>query len=343
MFSLRLHSLQQVGRSWAKAAACGDVASRPTAGVLAQRLYSSAHIGEHTNVDVSAFIVRQGMGRSNHGRLINTNWTTLEDQPLTGKSVKDLIQNVIPAIRHKSFLSADECSKLVHIVQQHQIGSYDQRVVFPPLGSIGLTQFDHQQDKEAYLNRVEEANSLQRRFKDEANVDILGRVAGLLQEATGLETRVAREGDRTYFAGLLRAVNDYIQIHSDYAPYDGAGWEIGKITSQLTWNILLRQVPGGDTIIYDRQWQGAADDKSFRKAFPRYAYEPAGVQGSIFKAMAPIEGDLTFFNSRNFHEVKPCDKAWDRPEDVVRYTMSSFVGYLPAPSKGAPPSLILWS
>ncbi|KAI0521400.1 hypothetical protein F5B22DRAFT_634765 [Xylaria bambusicola] len=255
-----------------------------------------------------------------HGRLINTNWTTLEDQPLTGKSVNDLVNNAIPTIRHRGFLSADRCRDLVHIVQQYQIAN-----------------------KETYLNRVEEANSLQKRFKEEANIDILARVAALLQEATGLETRVAHEGDRSYFAGLIRAVNDYIQIHSDYAPYDGAGWEIGKITSQLTWNILLKQVPGGDTIIYDRQWKGAADDEAFRKAFPRYAYEPAGVQGSIFKAMKAVEGDLTFFNSRNFHEVKPCDKAWDRPDDVVRYTMSSFVGYLPGQSKGAPPSLILWS
>jgi hypothetical protein len=133
MFSLRLRcSWQQAGRScWAKAAAghVADVAviARSTLGsVLAQRRYSSAHIGEHSaNVDVSDFVLRQqGVDRSReHGRLINTNWTTLEDQPLTGQSVKDLIRNAIPAIRHRSFLTADECNKLVHIVQQHQIAS----------------------------------------------------------------------------------------------------------------------------------------------------------------------------------------------------------------------------
>ncbi|KAJ8123797.1 hypothetical protein ONZ43_g338 [Nemania bipapillata] len=203
------------------------------------------------------------MKKARYGRFINTNWKTLHDQPLTTRSVNDLLQNTIPAIRHRNFLSADECSKLVDIVQKHQIGSYNQ----------------------------------ERRFKAEADIDILGRVATLLEEATGLETRIAREDGRAYFAGLLRAVKDYIQIHSDYAPYDGTDWEIGKITSQLTWNILLRQVPGGDTIIYDRQWQGESDE-GFRKAFPRYAYEPSGVQGSVFKALTAIEGDLTFFNSR---------------------------------------------
>ncbi len=74
-------------------------------------------------------------------------------------------------------------------------------------------------DKETYFNKVEGASSLLNRFKEEANVDVLGRVAAVLQDATGLETRVAREGDRDYFAGLLRVVNNYIQIHSDYAPY----------------------------------------------------------------------------------------------------------------------------
>ena len=79
---------------------------------------------------------------------------------------------------------------------------------------------------------------------------------------------------------------------------DGPDWEIGKIAAQLTWNVLVKQVPGGDTIIYDRQWQGDEDDKVFRKTFPRYAYHPTGVQGRIFKALPAVEGDLTFFNPR---------------------------------------------
>ncbi len=56
--------------------------------------------------------------------------------------------------------------------------------------------------------------------------------------------------------------------------------------------------------------------------------------------MAPIERDFTFFNSRNFHEVKPCDRTVDGPKEVVRLTMSSFVGLLEG---GEGKELILWS
>ena len=37
------------------------------------------------------------------------------------------------------------------------------------------------------------------------------------------------------------------------------------------------------------------DDYMFRKPLPSYAYSPTGLQGSLFKVMAPVEGDVTFF------------------------------------------------
>lgn len=121
---------------------------------------------------------------------------------------------------------------------------------------------------------------------------------------------------------------------------DCQGWEIGRVSAQLSWNILLAAVPGGETVIYDRQWQGKADDDVFRKPPPSYTYSPTGLQGRVFKVMLPIEGDVTFFNSRNFHEVRPCDRTVDRPGKVKRLTMSSFVGLLEG-EKGK--ELVLWS
>ncbi|KAF2018302.1 hypothetical protein BU24DRAFT_345926 [Aaosphaeria arxii CBS 175.79] len=247
---------------------------------------------------------------------VTSNWHTLQDQPLTKDAIWNLFNNVIPSIRHTGFLSSDECQKVAEVIQSHRV--------------------------KAYFEGIEEANSLQDRIKAETNIDIVGRVAAALQEIMGLETRIALEGDKKYFCGLLRVVDNYIQIHPDFGQYDGPDWEIGRIAGQLTWNILLKKIPGGDTIIYDRQWQGVEDDRNFQKEFPRYAYKPTGVQGHLFKALSAIEGDLTFFNPRNFHEVKPCDRAWDRPEELVRYTLSSFVGLLPG-ENGKPPTLILWS
>ena len=106
------------------------------------------------------------------------------------------------------------------------------------------------------------------------------------------------------------------------------------------WNTLLANVVGGETIIHDRQWQGAADDGAFRKPLPSYAYSATGLQGSLFKVVTPVEGDVTFSNSRNLHEVKPCDRTVEGPQEAIRLTTSSFVGLLEGK---AGRGLVLWS
>ncbi len=216
-------------------------------------------------------------------------------------------------------------------------------------------------DQDAYLSDRTAALALQDRFVKEAQVDVVGRVMTILRKVTGLQVRMASEGERQYFDGNLRVVDNNVSIHADFAPHvcyemillvpsllaeshwcvqDCQGWEIGCISAQLTWNTLLAAVPGGETIIYDRQWEGRTDDAAFRKPAPSYAYSPTGLQGRIFKVMLPVEGDVTFFNSRNFHEVRPCDRTVDGPSQVRRLTMSSFVGLLEGQSGR---KLVLWS
>jgi hypothetical protein len=48
---------------------------------------------------------------------IISNWKTLEDQPLTKVSLQELFSNEIPCVRHKGFLSHEECERMVRIVQ----------------------------------------------------------------------------------------------------------------------------------------------------------------------------------------------------------------------------------
>lgn len=79
---------------------------------------------------------------------------------------------------------------------------------------------------------------------------------------------------------------------------EAVGWSISESAAQLTWNILLNQVPGGDTLIYDRQWHAPDDDVAWRKEFPKDSYQPQMLEGRPFKAMQAVPGDLTFFNPR---------------------------------------------
>lgn len=104
---------------------------------------------------------------------------------------------------------------------------------------MGITQFDNQRSnfdisslfrsiitdpfqltaKEKYFAGVDAARSLQRRFAHEVEIDIVARVQDALQKVTEIPVRVAREGSKEYFAGLLRLINNSALIHADYAPY----------------------------------------------------------------------------------------------------------------------------
>ncbi|RYP35285.1 hypothetical protein DL767_003873 [Monosporascus sp. MG133] len=227
-------------------------------------------------------------------------WKRMNDESLSTYSLYDLLNNRIPAIRVPQFLSAQEY-------------------------------------KAGYFGMVKEANVLQQRFIEEAGVDVVERVRNSIAKAAGIPVRVATEGDRKYFAGLLRVINSPALIHSDYAPYDAPGWKIGQIVSQITWNIFLKQVRGGESVVYNRYWRGKEDDEVFKKTAPSYGYQTLAVENAEFKVIPAVEGDLTFMNSRNFHEVRPLDP----PNEEWRYTISSFVGLLPSSAGG--PELILWS
>lgn len=123
-------------------------------------------------------------------------------------------------------------------------------------------------------------------------------MASYLRTVTDLPVRLAREGNREYFAGLLRLVNSSALVHADYGPYDAPGWEIGRISAQLSWNILLREVKGGECIIYRRFWEGKSDDERFKQPKPGYGYTAEAVEGREVQVVTPEVGELTLFNSR---------------------------------------------
>ncbi|KAL4868962.1 hypothetical protein BDV12DRAFT_168682 [Aspergillus spectabilis] len=268
-----------------------------------------------------------------------SHWNARGNEPVTAESIKALVTNNLSNLGIKDFLSAEECARMVDIIRTHTIDSYGANV-YPPIGKVGVTQFDNQNDKETYFSSVPSATTLQNRFKIEANIDIIARVASYLSAVTNTPVRLAREGERSYFAGLLRLINSSALIHADYGPYDAPGWEIGSITAQLSWNILLREVQGGECVIYRRFWQGKSDDERFRQPAPGYGYRREAVEGVECQVVKPERGELTLFNSRNFHEVKAVDL-----QAGERYTVSSFIGVLPIKKEngGEGVEIILWS
>ncbi|KAH8722831.1 hypothetical protein GQ44DRAFT_761508 [Phaeosphaeriaceae sp. PMI808] len=158
-----------------------------------------------------------------HGRTLYSYWNAVGNEPVTAETISALLSNSLPNLGVKDFLSRQECVRMVDVIRTHAIGSYGINV-YPPIGKVGITQFDNQNGKQTYFASVPSARNLQQRFIQEAKIDIL-----------------AREGIQEYFAGLLRPINSSALVHANYGPFDAPGWEIGRIYAQLSWNILLRE------------------------------------------------------------------------------------------------------
>lgn len=194
------------------------------------------------------------------------------------------------------------------------------------------------------------AVTLQDRFINEARVDIVGRTMNVLEKAPGLPVRMAQEGEPKYFAGLLRAVDntycsDIRRLRSTCTTPTKPGnpafcfqnglTDIDRTAEAGRLGISLRKSSGtpcsplswaGNPSSTTDSGRGRLMTQRSENPLPSYAYSPTGLQGSLSKVITPVEGDLTFPNSRNFHEVKPCDRTVGGPQEVMRLTMSSFVG-----------------
>ncbi len=54
---------------------------------------------------------------------LESNWTTLDEQPLTGDNIAALFSNIIPTVRHAKLLSTEECARLVRIIETTEVVS----------------------------------------------------------------------------------------------------------------------------------------------------------------------------------------------------------------------------
>jgi 2OG-Fe(II) oxygenase superfamily len=252
----------------------------------------------------------------------DTDWAT-EVPNLNADSLDDLLSNRIAAIRVTDFASSDECRAFCEAAEEHGYDYY--KDVIPPIGKIGITQFEAgASGGAAYFAKAGHAiRSLE--TISASSFDPVGRVAATLSKFASAGVAV-EPGSGCYFAGLVRQIRTAL-LHIDWGPLDGPVWEIGRINAQLAWNIYLK-VPGsgGECIVYDRPWD---PDSENLKVPGSYAYSESLVEKANRVRLVPRVGDLVIFNSRNFHEVKLTEGE--------RITVSSFIG------RKANGELCLWS
>ena len=253
-------------------------------------------------------------------------WNKKQEYSLTTESLRMLLENRIPLIRLKEFATPQECEMLVAQAELFNFDCYQN--VHPKIERIGITVFEYNRtSKAAYFQAVERTTKL-RNCIMAASFNPLERLMVKIRECTGATVRIASEPlYGSYYAGLIRKIEQGTQLHIDYAPLEQSKWEIGTVIYQLSWNLYLKFSPSnhGQTRIYDRQWQPG--DEQYK--LDSYGYGDTVIADADAIAFQPYVGDVFIFNTRNYHTVEPMDGQ--------RVTFTSAIGLLPNGE------IILWS
>jgi hypothetical protein len=258
-------------------------------------------------------------------------WELITTQNLTHDLLAALFENRIGAIQIPNFVSVENSQLAIQRIYAHGIEYYEN--VYPRIGKIGITQFEHRYSpikKQEYFIKALIAHATRKDFFKDSG-DPLIKVLDVVQNAWGTSTDIAVEEDsgERYFAGLVRVINKAL-LHLDWAPFDAPEWTIGKISAQIAWNIYLQTgVEGGETIVYRRLWQPSDELHLLPNS---YGYDHSLVEGCDFIRIHPMQGALVFFNSRNFHKVEMTEG------ETERISFSSFIGLM-KPSQ----ELVFWS
>jgi len=252
--------------------------------------------------------------------LMSQKWFNLDESIFTANTLVALFRNDIPAIRISQFATSAECQQLAEASEFVGFDFYEN--VVPPIGRIGITQFEFGNSRKLeYFDAVHQAVSRRQQIVS-LSFDPLERLAKLLRQDIPSNVRIgiAQESNclSQYFAGLIRHINVAL-LHVDFAQLDAPDWEVGRCVEQLAWNLYLK-VPesGGECVVHNRQW--CADDEEY-KVPNSYGYDMSLVKSVQSRHITPVVGDLVLFNSRNFHQVLL--------GYGERITMSSFIGKIP--------------
>lgn len=256
----------------------------------------------------------------------SSTWPVVEEKSLDRELLEALFANDVAAVRVPNFVATDVCAKSVASIGADDFGYYQN--VKPPIGRIGITQYEHRTAQDEYFSKAYEMNKA-RALLFSKTTDPVTLMINALSEAWRSSVELAAEPDgRSYFAGVVRIINEAL-IHCDWAPYDAPGWAIGSISAQLTWNIYYTLTEsGGETTIFKRPW--TIDFEAFANTGD-YGYSPTAVDGLDRRVVAPEQGELMIFNPRNPHCVSRAVGTGQR------ITASSFIGRMPSDR------LVLWS
>jgi L-gamma-glutamyl-L-propargylglycine hydroxylase len=251
------------------------------------------------------------------GSPVYTLFDTEQAQRLNAGHITRLAAGVLGAVRIPGLFTPGQCAAIMRGLEACEMSSYDEQLVSPRISKLGPAAYDFygaRKLQDEYWAHAEAATTARSKLLD--GNDPLDFAISWLGQAWGGEVRAAKSGGMEMFAGMIREINAGARIHFDELAREFSGAIDELPISQLAFNChLATPAAGGEAVVYRRRWQPS--DEAHRDG---YGYAQSLVAGQPQAAVAAGTGDVTMFDSRNYHEVRPNAGAGRR------VTLSFFVG-----------------
>ena len=196
---------------------------------------------------------------------------------------------------------------------------------FAPIPKLGPALFEFHDEMsadavkglDAYLDQARHDSDLIRGlFAKSTLCDPLDVLHSVASDLLGGELRVAEEGERECFSGVVRDINGGALPHYDDASVDTPHLTVGQTDRQLSIVFYLTDFSGGALTSYDKK--PTAHDNAANQL--GYGYTREAVQGACFRGVVPAKGSVVIFNPRYIHSVAPI------LTEQRRLTFSAFIG-----------------
>jgi len=244
-------------------------------------------------------------------------WDVLELDELTQESLQALLENEVGVVVVPEFVDERRSEAILGPLLEAEDWSFYAGTE-PPLGRLGITQYEHFESKDDYLESAPAATARRAQILASAE-DPVETVIDAFDSAWPGGAGLAEEDGKPYFAGVFRqGGGGGVAIHADWGPRDGEGWAIERISGQFAWNLFFDSPgAGGELIVWDYPWKPELEQHA-RQRFNDY--DPALFESSRKVEVAPQPGMLMVFNSRNAHAVGPSS------DGASRVAVGSFIG-----------------
>jgi hypothetical protein len=246
-------------------------------------------------------------------------WSRVVTAPSAG-DFYDLFNNKCAAITVQNFLSSEEIEKILAVIHEFGLRYYNYRVDdenVPKAKHIFDTHYHYEQKTpDDYFPGAKENNLQYQEFSRKIGFDPALKVATYMGEIVKKPVAIAQQDGKEYTYAMVRELSSSALLHADYAKFIPDYWSINCTKAQYAWNIYLTDPgEGGETVVYNRLWEKEDDENILGET---YGYHRNIVDGKQSIEIKPAPGQLTFFNSRNFHEVKASSR--------IRVTVGGHIG-----------------